>query len=74
MSTRPVSAGDAVPQLVPRISGSDLPQPPRPKTALLGLPCSECGAYYDAGSDSCPICGCKDRASTKLGSRSVHHF
>lgn len=30
---------------------------------LLGLPCSRCGAYYEAEVAACPLCGCPERVS-----------
>ncbi len=29
----------------------------------LGLPCSDCGAYYPANLSECPICRCTERTS-----------
>jgi len=34
---------------------------PRPKAALLGLPCADCKAYFVADLEVCPICGCNER-------------
>jgi hypothetical protein len=34
---------------------------PRPKAALLGLPCADCKAYFAADLAVCPICGCNER-------------
>lgn len=34
---------------------------PRPKAALLGLPCADCKAYFAADLEVCPICGCNER-------------
>ncbi len=31
------------------------------KRLLLGLPCSQCMAYYEAERTTCPICGCRER-------------
>jgi len=42
-----------------------------PNHVLFGLPCALCRAYYDAGLDACPICGCKERVSPTQGSPAV---
>jgi hypothetical protein len=34
---------------------------PRPKVALLGLPCAHCKTYFEADLEVCPICGCNER-------------
>jgi hypothetical protein len=50
--------------LTPTNPGSVVPSlQPRSRTALLGLPCAHCKAYYAAALEACPICGCKERTS-----------
>ncbi len=42
----------------------------RSKRLLLGLPCSQCMAYYEAERTACPICGCTERLGAIMEMRS----
>lgn len=57
-----------------RTAGSDSvacgPQP-RPKAALLGLPCADCKTYFAADLEVCPICGCNERVVIGQGAVKV---
>ncbi len=46
-----------------RERGDDPGSGSRSKRFLLGLPCSQCMAYYEAERTACPICGCTVRLS-----------
>jgi len=38
----------------------------KPRCVLYGLPCADCGAYYPANLNACPVCGSVERVSPQM--------
>jgi len=44
---------------------------PAPRRSFYGLPCANCGTYYDSELSLCPICKCSERVSPRAAAEPV---